>query len=155
MTRDDLIEELVRYTRTIDEALEKERDPVNRPHYSGHLAMAARMFVYLHLGERRKKLEQVFHIERMAHAQELPGNAAATTKAAWRSFSLKLAAFLEANQNALPGSSRQPEPFAPLHSAMSADERDLVGLNLERKDITAGSRHGGGSLGWADWKPHR
>ena len=137
MTRDDLIEELVRYTRAIDEALEKERDPLNRPHYSGHLAMAARMFVYLHLDERRKKLEQVFHIERMAHAQELPGSVAATTKAAWRSFSIKLAAFLEANQSAPSGSSRQPASFAPMHSARPADERDLVGMNHNMKDVTA------------------
>ena len=137
MTRDDLIAELVRYTRAIDEALEKERDPLNRPHYSGHLAMAARMFVYLHLDERRKKLEQVFHIERMAHAQTLPGSVAATTAAAWRSFSIKLAAFLEANLNAPAGNALQPALLSP-RSAMPADERHPgVRANRDQKDAAA------------------
>lgn len=95
MTRDELMLELVRYTQAVHEALESESDSHNRPHYLGHLAMAARIFMYLHLDNSQEQLARIFHLENRSHAQTLPGEVAATTRQAWRRFSPKFASFLE------------------------------------------------------------
>lgn len=95
MTRDELIPELARYTQTIHEALERESDSLNRPHYLGHLAMAARIFMFLHLDDSQEQLAQIFRLENRSHAQTLPGEVAATTRQAWGRFSLKFVSFLE------------------------------------------------------------
>ncbi len=95
MTKDELIPELVRYTEAIHEALETESDSLNRPHYLGHLAMAARIFMYLHRDDSQEQLAQIFRIESRSHAQTLPGEVAAFTRQAWKRFSLGFASFLE------------------------------------------------------------
>lgn len=95
MTRDELMPALVEYTHAIHQALETESDHLNRPRYLGHLAMAARIFMYLHLEGSREKLEQILRLENRSHAQTLPGAVAVTTRDAWRLLVPKLAAYIE------------------------------------------------------------
>ena len=83
------------YIRAVHGALESETDALNRPHYLGYFAIAARVFMYAHLGDSRKELERIQRLARIAHAQTLPGSIAAETRAAWQSFSPILASYIE------------------------------------------------------------
>lgn len=81
MTKDQLLLELARYTQVLHEALENETDHENRWHHLGHLAMAARMFKILVLGQPVGDMEQIYRIESKAFKfVKLPGPSAATTR---------------------------------------------------------------------------
>jgi hypothetical protein len=89
-----LLDELVIYTFSVHQALESEADPLNRPHHLGHLAMAARIFMYLHAGNAHEELSQVVRIENRSHALKLPGDAAATVRGSWLRLAPLLASYL-------------------------------------------------------------
>ena len=95
MTRDGLLLALTTYTTCIHEALERETDSANRAHYVGYLAMAARIFMYLHLQAPSNALHHISRIQNVAHGQRLPGQTAATTRQAWQAFSAQLESYLQ------------------------------------------------------------
>ena len=86
---------LVQYTRAVNDALESETDALNRPHYLGYFAIAARVFMYAQLGDSRKELERVHRLAELAHAQKLPGPVAVGTRVAWQTFSPILGAYIQ------------------------------------------------------------
>ena len=96
MTKNNLLVAIARYAQSVHNALEQETDHGNRPHYVGHLAMAARMFKNLHLAQPLEELELIYGIESKAHfIPQLPGEIAATTREAWQALAHELAAFIE------------------------------------------------------------
>jgi hypothetical protein len=94
MEREELIADLVKYTVSVHEALERETDSENRPHHLGHLAMAARIFMYLNLPAAEKELSRILRIETMAYAQRIPGSVAESTRLAWERLSPSLVSYL-------------------------------------------------------------
>jgi hypothetical protein len=78
-----LFDELGYYFDAIEEAIEIEVDHLNRPHYLGHLAMIARIFVAARRGPDIDQLSKILNVERRSNIQMLPGKPAAAVRNAW------------------------------------------------------------------------
>jgi len=97
MKPERLFDEAAHYVDAIEEALEVEVDYLNRPHYLGHLAMVARIFVAVHRGPDMNQLASILNIERRSNAQTLPGEPAAGVRRAWARFLPVFENFIDSN----------------------------------------------------------
>lgn len=98
MTKEDLLLEIAHYTQVLHDAMEQEKEFDNRPHHLGHLAMAARMFKILHLGQPVSDLEQIYRIKSKAFTfVKLPSPSAAATRDAWQRLAPSLQQLIEGN----------------------------------------------------------
>jgi hypothetical protein len=79
-----LFDEVANYADVVDEALKTEADHVNRPHFVGHMAMVARIFVAARRGPDIEQLTTILSIERRSDAQTLPGEPAEAVRNAWK-----------------------------------------------------------------------
>ena len=99
MTKEELLLGIAHYTQVLHDAMEQEKEFENRPHHLGHLAMAARMFKILHLGQPVGDLEQIYRIESKAFSfGQLPGPVAAATNSAWQKLGPSLRTFIDEGQ---------------------------------------------------------
>ncbi len=98
--RDSLISELAAYAEVLHDALEHETHSDNRMHHLGHLAMAARMFTYLHFPSSGISLKRLYRIETCSHADKLPGDSAKAVRDAWSHFEPMLQSYVESEEDA-------------------------------------------------------